>query len=125
MASPSTTPHPALQQLRHQLQSIHDAISNFHPSTSKPPILDSSLDIGADSSEDAQWLQQEHIPGLKKLRDSVKVDLDVLEKVGVSFYSKGNLSVVNFRISVVSRRPRISPSTTTVHQCSIPDRSME
>jgi hypothetical protein len=93
--------HPALQQLRVQLQSIHESISNFQPSTSKPPILDSSLDIG-DSSEDGQWLQQEHIPGLKKLRDSVKIDLDVLEKARFSLYSKCNLSVVDFWISVVS-----------------------
>jgi hypothetical protein len=77
------TPHPELRQLRTRLQDIHDAISNFHPLTAKPPILDSSLDIGpgGDPSEDGQWLQQEHIPGLKKLRDSVKIDLDVLEKV--------------------------------------------
>lgn len=78
----SNSTHPALQQLLLQLQSIHDAISNFQPSTSKPPILDSSLDIGAVSNEDGQWWQQEHVPGLKKLRDSVKIDLDVLEKVG-------------------------------------------
>ena len=96
MVSPSSVAHPALHQLRIQLQSIHDAISNFQPLTSKPPILDSSLDIGADSSEEAHWLQQEHIPGLKKLRDSVKIDLDVLEKVGFSLYSKSDLSVVDF-----------------------------
>jgi hypothetical protein len=70
---------------------------------SKPPVLDSSLDVGSDSSEDAQWLQQEPVPGLKKLRDSVKIDLDVLEKVGFSLYSRSNLNVVDSRISVVSR----------------------
>ena len=88
MESPCSSAHPALRQLRIQLQNIHDAISNFQPLTTKPPILDSSLDIGADSSEEAHWLQQEHIPGLKKLRDSVKVDLDVLEKVGFSCIQK-------------------------------------
>ncbi|KAF9467151.1 hypothetical protein BDZ94DRAFT_1186166 [Collybia nuda] len=73
-------PHSGLQQLRTRLQDIYDAISSFQPLTAKPPILDSSLDIGGDPSEDGQWLQQEHIPGLKKLRDSIKIDLDVLEK---------------------------------------------
>lgn len=115
--------HPALQQLRLQLQSIYDAISNFQP-TSKPPILDSSLDVGGDSSEDGQWLQQEHIPGLKKLRDSVKIDLDVLEKVGATLYSKSNLNTVLW-IPVVSSRPRISLPSSTVHQRSIPYCSME
>lgn len=81
-------PHSGLQQLRTRLQNIHDAISNFQSSTAKLLILDSSLDIGpgGDPSEDGQWFQQEHIPGLKKLRDSVKIDLDVLEKV-CSFFS--------------------------------------
>ncbi|TFK31941.1 hypothetical protein BDQ12DRAFT_639392 [Crucibulum laeve] len=72
--------HPELQLLRIRLQNIHDAISNFQPSSSRPPILDSSLDVGADAGEEGQWLQQENIPGLKKLRDSIKIDLDVLEK---------------------------------------------
>ncbi|RDB23624.1 hypothetical protein Hypma_009502 [Hypsizygus marmoreus] len=74
------SPHPALQQLKIRLQNIHDAISTYQPLTAKPPILDSSLNTGTDTSDDGQWLQQEHIQGLKKLRDSVKVDLDVLEK---------------------------------------------
>lgn len=74
-------PHLALQQLRSRLRGIHDAISNYQPLTAKPPILDSSLDLGTDPSEDGPWSQQEHISGLKKLRDSVKIDLDVLEKV--------------------------------------------
>ncbi|KAF8892935.1 glycosyl hydrolase family 61-domain-containing protein [Infundibulicybe gibba] len=69
---------PDLQALRTRLQKIHDSICRFQPLTAKPPILDSSVDI--DSVEDNQWLQQESIPGLKKLRDAVKIDLDVLEK---------------------------------------------
>ncbi|KAF8062266.1 hypothetical protein FPV67DRAFT_1422151 [Lyophyllum atratum] len=75
-----TDPHPALQRLRVRLQNIHEAISNYQPSAARPPILDSSLDIGTDANDDGQWLQQENIQGQKKLRDSVKIDLDVLEK---------------------------------------------
>lgn len=75
-------PHPTLQQLRVRLQNIYDAISNYQPAAARPPVLDSSLDVGTDT-EDAQWLQQENIQGLKKLRDSIKIDLDVLEKVWI------------------------------------------
>ncbi|KAG5644668.1 hypothetical protein DXG03_007967 [Asterophora parasitica] len=75
-----TDPHPALQHLRLKLKDIYEAISNYQPSTSRPPILDSSLDIATETNEDGQWLQQDNIQGLRKLRDSVKIDLDVLEK---------------------------------------------
>ncbi|SJL10638.1 uncharacterized protein ARMOST_14029 [Armillaria ostoyae] len=67
--------HPTLRVLRTRLQAIHDSISHFQPPTRRPPILDSSLDLN-----DAQWLQQDHIPGLRKLKDTIKIDLDVLDK---------------------------------------------
>ncbi|KAK0484532.1 hypothetical protein IW261DRAFT_1667877 [Armillaria novae-zelandiae] len=67
--------HPTLRVLRTRLQAIHDSISRFQPPTRRPPILDSSLDLN-----DTQWLQQDHIPGLRKLKDSIKIDLDVLDK---------------------------------------------
>lgn len=73
--------HYELQTLRARLQGIYTSIAQFQPLTAKPPILDSSLDLG-DSTEDSQWLQQENVPGLKNLRDAIKRDLDVLEKVG-------------------------------------------
>lgn len=73
--------HPDLQLLRSHLEQIHDAISNFRPLTDRPPIVDSSVEMNPDTSEDNQWLQQEHIPGVKKLRESIKVDLDAIEKV--------------------------------------------
>ena len=72
--------HPALRNLRTLLHSVHEAISNHQPH--KPPILDSSIDVAtSEGDEDGQWTQLEHIAGLKKLRDSVKIDLDVLDKV--------------------------------------------
>ncbi|KAK0214288.1 hypothetical protein EDD85DRAFT_924506 [Armillaria nabsnona] len=67
--------HPTLRILRTRLQAIHDSISHFQPPTRRPPILDSSLDL-----IDTQWLQQDHIPGLRKLKDTIKIDLDVLDK---------------------------------------------
>lgn len=80
--------HSDLQQLNGRLQQIHEAISNFQPLSDRPPILDSSLDVSTDAGEDSQWLQQEHIPGLKNLRDNVKIDLDVLQKVLALFDPK-------------------------------------
>ncbi|KAJ7765551.1 hypothetical protein B0H14DRAFT_2970732, partial [Mycena olivaceomarginata] len=59
--------------------------SDFRPLAARPPILDSSTEaitgsLDPESTEDVQWLQQENIPRLKQLRDSVKIDLDALEK---------------------------------------------
>ncbi|KAG6835271.1 hypothetical protein H0H93_003238 [Arthromyces matolae] len=70
--------HPALQQLLVQLRNIHESISSYRPSNDRPPILDSSLDTTGD--EDGLWLRQDGIHGLKKLKESIKIDLDVLEK---------------------------------------------
>ncbi|KAG6857374.1 hypothetical protein H0H87_004735 [Tephrocybe sp. NHM501043] len=72
-------PHIALHQLRARLSQIYTAISSYHPSHTRPPILDSSLDTGA-GDDDGQWLHQDNVQGLKKLKDSVKIDLDVLGK---------------------------------------------
>ncbi|KAF8153239.1 hypothetical protein B0H34DRAFT_97427 [Crassisporium funariophilum] len=73
-------PHIELQILKSRLQQIHNAISNFQPLTARPPILDSSYDAANETNEENQWLKQENIPGLKKLRDNIKIDLGVLEK---------------------------------------------
>ncbi|KAF8208271.1 hypothetical protein K438DRAFT_1574569 [Mycena galopus ATCC 62051] len=75
--------HPELHPLKSILRSIHESLSDFRPLAVRPPILDSSTEAitcPVDSTDDGQWLQPENIPGLKQLRDSVKIDLDVLEK---------------------------------------------
>ncbi|KIM41640.1 hypothetical protein M413DRAFT_152949 [Hebeloma cylindrosporum] len=59
---------------------IHDAISDFKPLTARPPILDSSYDSASENNEENQWLNQENVPGLKKLKENIKLDLGVLEK---------------------------------------------
>ena len=73
--------HPDLQSIRSHLFQIYDAISNFRPLTARPPILDSSYDSTNENSEENQWLNQENIPGLKKLKEDIKLDLGVLDKV--------------------------------------------
>jgi len=79
-----SAPHPALRKLQTLLHSVHEAISNYQPH--RPPILDSSIDVAtSEGDEDGQWTQLDHISGLKKLRDAVKIDLDVLEKVRALF----------------------------------------
>jgi hypothetical protein len=92
--------HHELHVLRSRIQEIHTAIVNFEPLTAKPPILDSSVDSGVDSSEDCQWLQPESVPGLRTLREAVKKDLDVLEKVLSScFVAIGPVVYPDFSIS--------------------------
>ncbi|OBZ76717.1 hypothetical protein A0H81_03223 [Grifola frondosa] len=71
--------HPELQTLRTQLRDIYGAMSSYEPSIAKPPILDSSIDLSGDVNEDAHN-RQESVQGLRALRDSVRRDLDVLEK---------------------------------------------
>ncbi|KAJ7678429.1 hypothetical protein B0H14DRAFT_972434 [Mycena olivaceomarginata] len=77
--------HPELHQIKSTLRAIHESLSDFRPLAVRPPILDSSTEaitgsLDSESTEDVQWLQQESIPGVKQLRDSVKIDLDALEK---------------------------------------------
>jgi len=74
-------PHPELQTLKARLQQIYDATLTFKPLTARPPILDSSYENGSEDADDNQWLRQENVPGLKKLGESIKIDLGVLEKV--------------------------------------------
>ncbi|KAL0569827.1 hypothetical protein V5O48_012136 [Marasmius crinis-equi] len=84
MSSPAS--HPELRQLRLQLQSIHDSIIHFQPPVRNPPILDSALEViqnpnqNDDKNNNNNWLHHENIPGLKKLKDTIRVDLDVLDK---------------------------------------------
>ncbi|KAJ3723754.1 hypothetical protein C8R42DRAFT_578377 [Lentinula raphanica] len=73
-------PHPELRNLRNHLRSIHDSISHFQPPVKRPPILDSSLEVIQNPAEDTHWFQHDNIPGLKRLKDSIKVDLDALDK---------------------------------------------
>ncbi|CAK5278123.1 unnamed protein product [Mycena citricolor] len=78
-----TGSHPELHLVLQNLRSIHASLSDFRPTTVRPPILDASTESLGTSDEndpDDQWLQQDSIPGLKQLRDSIKVDVDVLKK---------------------------------------------
>jgi hypothetical protein len=75
------TGHPDLQLVKSHLQQIYDSISYFQPLTPRPPILDSSFEAASESNEESQWLKQENIPGLKKLRENIGIDLVALDKV--------------------------------------------
>lgn len=74
--------HPELRELRLKLQEIYATSAHFRPLSLKPPILDSSIEKGDESSEESPWTHQEQIPGLRQLRESIRLDLDVLDKVG-------------------------------------------
>ncbi|KAF5325349.1 hypothetical protein D9619_009615 [Psilocybe cf. subviscida] len=76
-------PHPELQKIRRHLSQIHDGIAHFKPLTARPPICDASFEDAARSSEvteENQWLHQESVPGLRKLKESIRIDLGVLDK---------------------------------------------
>lgn len=72
--------HPELRALRLQLQDILFSIEHFHPPAPCPPIIDSSVEFIGTSLHEEQWLQRRHTPGLKKLKEAVRVDYDVLDK---------------------------------------------
>jgi hypothetical protein len=98
--------HARLEDMRVRLQRIHSSLADFQPLTAKPPILDSSLDVDREDTEDRYWLQPEVVPGLKNLKDAVKRDLGVLEKVGPESPQKTQLKIV---ISSSSSLIRIAP----------------
>lgn len=77
---PSTSPHPDLQILRTKLNDILRSISAFGPGTSRPPVIDASVELTGEATDDITT-QQEALLGLRALRDAVQRDLDVLEKV--------------------------------------------
>ncbi len=75
--------HPELHDLRSQLREIYHAMATFGSTqlAAKPPILDSSIDLSRESEEFHS--HQDAVHGLRALRDAVRRDLDVLEKVSL------------------------------------------
>lgn len=71
----------ATRRLKSHLQRIHDSIPYFQPLIARPPILDSSFEAANESNEEHQWPKQEGIPGLKKLKENIGIDLESLNKV--------------------------------------------
>ncbi|CAK5280458.1 unnamed protein product [Mycena citricolor] len=69
--------HQDLETLYQELFDIHDALLDFKPLVEAPPILDSSS-IDSDPNDDGQWLKHENIPGIKHLRESIRMDIDFL-----------------------------------------------
>lgn len=114
--------HPELQHIRQQLLQIHDHILNFKPLTARPPILDSSYEFTNEATEENQWLHQENIPGLKKLKESIRVDLGVLDKV-VSCLSEANIWLT--LDPVVSRRAKLCQPATVVNERAVSPRGLE
>lgn len=75
--------HTELRDVQRRLQRIYEGISNFQLPPVLYPILDSSLEAQTAEANDEgnHWSQQDHIPGLKMLKESLKIDLDGLQKV--------------------------------------------
>ncbi|KAJ7094029.1 hypothetical protein B0H15DRAFT_882348 [Mycena belliarum] len=72
--------HADLHLLKSTLRTIHQTLADFSPPAARPPILDSSTPAGDDAADDAHWLKPEPLPGLKQLREAIKIDLDLLER---------------------------------------------
>lgn len=91
----SHNPHQELEALRCRLLKVHDALEHFKPMIPRPPILDSSFDKTEEPGEENQWLQQGiTIPGLRKLKEAVKVDLSVLDKVSSIYESSLQVNLI-------------------------------
>jgi hypothetical protein len=76
--------HDELHKLRARLAQIYEDMSMYEPPIPKPPVLDSSLGDSPEDSETAargSTLPNEALPGLRALKEAVKRDLEVLEKV--------------------------------------------
>ena len=75
--------HAELYQLRPRLQEILESICAFEPPIRSPPVLDASL-VSDDPSGigGARVVRKTALPGLRGLEESVRRDLDVLNKVG-------------------------------------------
>lgn len=107
--------HPELRQLRQKLQEIYAASAHFHPLSLKPPILDSSIEASNESSDDSPWTHQEQIPGLRQLRECIRLDLDVLDKVGgvysieLNAHNKGLRSSSSFLMTQLLLPCHLSP----------------
>ena len=114
--------HPELQSIREQLLQIHDHILNFKPLTARPPILDSSYEFTNEATEENQWLHQENIPGLKKLKESIKIDLGLLDKV-VSCLCEVIMVLTSH--PVVSRRAKLRQPATVVDERAVSPRGLE
>ncbi len=113
--------HPTLRILRTRLQAIHDSISHFQPPTRRPPIHDSSLDLN-----DTQWLQQDYIPGLRKLKDTIKIDLDVLDKVR-DHPARGSCRSLTLpcHFSSFLEDPKSANLPPLSDECAVPDSGVE
>jgi hypothetical protein len=75
--------HPELRSLRADLLNTLAGITAYQHPVSKPPILDSSFDTAVD---DVQHVNA--VSGLRALKDSVRRELEVLNKVDSYFYCR-------------------------------------
>ncbi|THH12600.1 hypothetical protein EW146_g7546 [Bondarzewia mesenterica] len=79
--------HPDLQKQLAHIQQIYSSALAYEPSIPKPPVIDSSIDNSSEPSP------QEQLPGLRAFIESVKRDMDVLQKA-----SPQNLRIKNSRL---------------------------
>ena len=70
--------HPNLQKQLAEMRRVRASMEAYDPAVPHPPLLDSSFDPGASTS-------QSPIPGLRALLESVSRDIEVIEQVLASY----------------------------------------
>jgi hypothetical protein len=73
----SVLAHAELHATRSQLRDVYESIRAYQHPIARPPIIDACFE---DRVDDVQHV--EAVPGLRGLRESVRKDLDILDKVG-------------------------------------------
>jgi hypothetical protein len=70
------TSHAELHAVRSQLRDVYTSIKAYQNPISRPPIIDACLEDRVDDVQHAESIQ-----GLRGLREIVRKDLEVLDKV--------------------------------------------
>jgi hypothetical protein len=70
-----------LTELRNQLRIVLDSVHAYQHPVSKPPIIDACFEDRVDGVQHV-----DSIPGLRAFKESVRKDLEVLDKVNVPIY---------------------------------------
>jgi hypothetical protein len=66
--------HSETTTLLREMELVHQSITSYQPTITKPPILDSSFDTVVDRNS-------QHLHGLRPLLEAVKRDIDVVKQV--------------------------------------------
>ena len=111
--------HIELQKQLAQLREICTSISTYRPIVLKPPIIDSMRDALD------QGRRHEDLPGLRAFAESVKRDMDVIQKASCFLIRSIRILTVNMKMVCIGTKSNAThcsilwtpnPSNTLLHQ---------